>query len=99
MEVSGEAERDISTKEEGQDEPAASPEGTLVLDVPDQAFYKDGAKYWEKIEPTVDGMLGGLGKLDRIDIQASERFLKNILKVKQNLYSIKIYKSFASKWK
>jgi len=54
---------------------------SLILDIPDLPCYAGGAQYWEKVEPTVDGMLGGLGNLDRIDIQASERFLKTIFKV------------------
>jgi hypothetical protein len=54
---------------------------SVILDKEDQPFYKDGAKYWTAIEPTVDGMLGGLGFLSDIDIKNSERFLKTLLKV------------------
>lgn len=54
---------------------------TVVIDKEDSAFYEDGAKYWEDVEPTVDGMLGGLGFLSDIDIKNSERFLKTLSKV------------------
>lgn len=45
-------------------------------------FYQEGAEYWAKVEPTVNGMLGGLGYLNNIDIKDSDRFLKGILKVR-----------------
>jgi len=61
-------------------DPTPEPEA-IVLDREDQPFYTDGAKYWTEIEPTVDGMLGGLGHLSDIDIKNSERFLKTLLKV------------------
>lgn len=48
-------------------------------------FYSKGAKYWEKVEPTVDGMLGGLGYLNNIDIKDSERFLKGLFKERSAL--------------
>lgn len=52
-----------------------------VKDKEDSAFYGDAVKYWDEIEPTVDGMLGGLGFLSEIDIQSSEEFLKTLSKV------------------
>lgn len=46
---------------------------------------KESAKYWEDVEPTVDGMLsgknGGLGYLSDADIENSEEFLKTLSKV------------------
>ena len=63
-------------------------ESSLILDIPTQACYAGGAEYWSKVDATVDGMLGGLGNLDRIDIQASERFLKLILKVSNHIFYV-----------
>ncbi|OXA57864.1 N-terminal Xaa-Pro-Lys N-methyltransferase 1 [Folsomia candida] len=53
----------------------------IVLDKEDSTFYTDGAQYWKDVEPTVNGMLGGLGFLTDIDIKNSERFLKTLLKL------------------
>lgn len=38
-------------------------------------FYSKGKIYWETIEPTVDGMLGGFTQVTNVDIQASTRLL------------------------
>lgn len=46
------------------------------------SFYKDGAKYWEGIEPTVQGMLGGFEEISEIDVGASKRFLSEFLEVR-----------------
>ena len=48
-------------------------------------WYTYGAKYWENVPATVDGVLGGLGHLDKQDILDSKKFLekmkeKNIIK-------------------
>lgn len=48
----------------------------------DRPFYKEAAKYWAKVEPTDEGMLGGLGSLSQFDIQNSEKLLKEIFEVK-----------------
>jgi protein N-terminal methyltransferase len=47
----------------------------------EEPFYSDAAKYWAKIEPTDNGMLGGLGHLSRLDVQNSEKLLKNLFKI------------------
>nr|CAG4650522.1 EOG090X0EJQ [Sida crystallina] len=47
----------------------------------DSPFYTDGAQYWEKIEPTVDGMLGGYAQISDIDLQGSQRFLNSLYQV------------------
>jgi len=60
---------------------SGSTNDTVDLDKEDLPFYQDGAEYWTKVEPTVDGMLGGLGYLSDIDIKNSERFLKTLFKV------------------
>ncbi|KAK3087539.1 hypothetical protein FSP39_007312 [Pinctada imbricata] len=44
-------------------------------------FYGDAKKYWESIEPTVDGMLGGFAKISPTDINGSKAFLRPFLQV------------------
>jgi len=63
-----------------------SPTATSVPYIPNQSrasFYTDGAKYWEGIEPTVQGMLGGFEEISEIDVGASKRFLSEFLEKKQ----------------
>ncbi|XP_019557547.3 N-terminal Xaa-Pro-Lys N-methyltransferase 1 [Aedes albopictus] len=48
----------------------------------DDKYYQDAKKYWSKISPTVDGMLGGFGSISFTDIRGSEQFLKNLFKLK-----------------
>lgn len=50
-------------------------------DIEGLEFYTDAAKYWEKVPPTVDGMLGGFGFISNTDIEGSQGFLKIIFKV------------------
>ncbi|KAK4039795.1 alpha-N-methyltransferase NTM1 [Parachaetomium inaequale] len=38
----------------------------------------DGRKYWEGIDATVDGMLGGLPHVTRVDIRGSRNFLAKL---------------------
>ena len=42
--------------------------------------YADAANYWESIDATNDGMLGGYAKLDQLDASSSSRFIHNFLK-------------------
>jgi len=42
-----------------------------------EEFYSKGKSYWEEIEPTIDGMLGGFTQITSVDIKASNRFLSN----------------------
>ncbi|XP_058982417.1 alpha N-terminal protein methyltransferase 1-like [Musca domestica] len=46
-----------------------------------QEFYIKAQKYWSEVPPTVNGMLGGLGYINAVDIQASTSFLRE-LKIK-----------------
>ncbi|EAT48112.1 AAEL000844-PA [Aedes aegypti] len=48
----------------------------------DDKYYQDAKKYWSKVSPTVDGMLGGFGSISFTDIRGSEQFLKNLFKIK-----------------
>jgi len=43
--------------------------------------YKQAADYWSNVDPTIDGMLGGFGKISMIDIEGSSKFLKVLFKV------------------
>lgn len=43
--------------------------------------YKKAADYWDKIDPTVDGMLGGFGKISQVDIEGSSKLVKTLFKV------------------
>ncbi|XP_009789028.1 alpha N-terminal protein methyltransferase 1 isoform X3 [Nicotiana tabacum] len=42
-------------------------------------WYNKGINYWEGVEATVDGVLGGYGHVNEADIKASEEFLNTIL--------------------
>jgi hypothetical protein len=48
-----------------------------------QISYKKAADYWSGVDPTIDGMLGGFGKISQIDIEGSSKFLKALFKVPQ----------------
>lgn len=45
-------------------------------------FYIAAAKYWDRIPPTVDGMLGGFGFISHTDIKGSTHFLKSLFEVR-----------------
>jgi len=57
---------------------SASVNATNLIAEKGEAFYGDAVKYWDEVEPTVNGMLGGLGFLSEIDIKSSEEFLKTL---------------------
>lgn len=44
-----------------------------------ESFYNDAKEYWKGISPTVDGMLGGFGRISGEDINGSLGFLKPFL--------------------
>ncbi|XP_033228651.1 N-terminal Xaa-Pro-Lys N-methyltransferase 1 isoform X1 [Belonocnema kinseyi] len=55
------------------------------------SLYKDAAKYWSKIPPTVNGMLGGFGFISKTDLEGSSVFLKSLFKIEtppQNIYGL-----------
>lgn len=41
-------------------------------------WYGKSSQYWENQDPTINGMLGGLGELHALDVAASKRFLENL---------------------
>lgn len=45
-------------------------------------FYTNAQQYWSRIEPTIDGMLGGLSIIDPTDVKGSSRFLTELFKTK-----------------
>lgn len=42
-------------------------------------WYGSAIRYWEKVEPTIDGVLGGYANVNDVDIAASNAFLSTIL--------------------
>lgn len=49
--------------------------------IEEREFYTEAAKYWERVPPTVDGMLGGFGFISQIDIKGSTQFLRSLFEV------------------
>lgn len=48
-------------------------------------FYNKAQKYWSEVPATVNGMLGGLGYINAIDIQGSNIFLRQLKITGKNL--------------
>ncbi|KAG8639245.1 hypothetical protein MANES_14G126000v8 [Manihot esculenta] len=42
-------------------------------------WYRDGVAYWEGVEASVDGVLGGYGQVNDADVKGSEAFLQTLL--------------------
>ncbi|KAJ7964010.1 Alpha N-terminal protein methyltransferase 1 [Quillaja saponaria] len=42
-------------------------------------WYRRGVGYWEGVEASVDGVLGGFGHVNEADVSASEAFIKTLL--------------------
>ncbi|KAH9747642.1 alpha N-terminal protein methyltransferase 1 [Citrus sinensis] len=42
-------------------------------------WYREGISYWEGVEASVDGVLGGFGNVNEVDIKGSEAFLQMLL--------------------
>lgn len=59
----------------------------IGLDEPDtdtnkskrRQWYSNGISYWEGVEASVDGVLGGYGHVNDIDVKGSDAFLKTLL--------------------
>ncbi|XP_020536072.1 alpha N-terminal protein methyltransferase 1 isoform X2 [Jatropha curcas] len=41
-------------------------------------WYRDGVGYWEGVEASVDGVLGGYGCVNDVDVKSSEAFLQTL---------------------
>lgn len=46
------------------------------------AFYTDAQSYWDHVEPTIDGMLGGFAPINHIDIRGSTAYLQSMYRLK-----------------
>lgn len=46
-----------------------------------EKFYSDAKEYWNSVNPTIDGMLGGYAKISPTDINGSRAFIRPLLKV------------------
>lgn len=44
-------------------------------------WYKQGVNYWVNTEATIDGVLGGFGKISAIDIKGSQDFIRALPKI------------------
>lgn len=50
------------------------------------AWYNNALGYWNECEPTVEGMLGGFGVLTERDVKGSNKFIKNLSKIREFKY-------------
>ncbi|KND01950.1 N-terminal protein methyltransferase [Spizellomyces punctatus DAOM BR117] len=63
---------------------ATSSEATeLPIKVGGPTWYSDAAQYWDQVEPTVEGMLGGFGQLTDLDSTSSLRFIDEFINGKK----------------
>ncbi|CAN6465535.1 unnamed protein product [Victoria cruziana] len=60
--------REMWTEEIGEDDPTKK-----------RDWYRKGVSYWEGIEASVDGVLGGYGHVNQSDVKGSESLLGEIL--------------------
>jgi len=51
------------------------------IDGTDVDYYNNAATYWEGVDGTVNGMLGGFGKVSDVDIDGSNKLLKSLFKM------------------
>ena len=51
------------------------------LEGTDVDYYNNAASYWEGVDSTINGMLGGFGKVSDVDIDSSNKLLKLLFKV------------------
>merc|ERR1712224_303742 len=42
------------------------------------AWYAHGLQYWERVEPTVEGVLGGFGQVHHTDVKSVVGFLQQL---------------------
>ena len=66
----------------GEETNAAESKTEAAVHVTDSKFYSDAKEYWDTVNPTVDGMLGGYAKISPTDINGSRAFVRSLLKVK-----------------
>lgn len=63
----------------GEGEPSNKNETPSTIH--DERFYTDAKGYWDSVNPTMDGMLGGYAKISPTDINGSRAFLRPLLKL------------------
>ncbi|GAM17724.1 hypothetical protein SAMD00019534_008990, partial [Acytostelium subglobosum LB1] len=44
-------------------------------------WYTNAADYWKNVEPTLDGMLGGLGHIAETDVESSNKFITEMASI------------------
>ncbi|XP_064542517.1 alpha N-terminal protein methyltransferase 1 [Drosophila montana] len=59
-------------------EPSTQESSTSEIEKVVPEFYNKAQKYWSEVPATVNGMLGGLGYINAIDIQGSKIFLREL---------------------
>ncbi|TPX63988.1 hypothetical protein SpCBS45565_g06231 [Spizellomyces sp. 'palustris'] len=62
---------------------ASSETAELPVKVGGPNWYSDAAQYWDQVEPTVEGMLGGFGQLTDLDSTSSLRFIDEFINGKK----------------
>ena len=61
------------------------------INLPNKAkFYSDAEKYWSTIEPSIDGMLGGLAELDDSDSKFSLKMIDKFQQDKNTKYALDV---------
>uniref|UniRef100_A0A1Q3FJM2 Alpha N-terminal protein methyltransferase 1 n=1 Tax=Culex tarsalis TaxID=7177 RepID=A0A1Q3FJM2_CULTA len=73
---------DVQTPTPQEQVPSEPESASAPTPKQEDKYYQDARKYWSRIAPTVDGMLGGFGSISFTDIRGSDAFLKNLFKLK-----------------
>ncbi|KAG0500734.1 hypothetical protein HPP92_000806 [Vanilla planifolia] len=68
---------EIGLGERGEDETASAVSGTGFSKR--RGWYDKGISYWQGVEASLDGVLGGYGHVNETDVKGSEAFLKPLL--------------------
>ena len=55
-----------------------------------QKFYSDAEKYWSTVEPTLDGMMGGLTQLDASDSKFSLKMIDKFQQDKNTKFALDV---------
>uniref|UniRef100_A0A1I8PMU0 Alpha N-terminal protein methyltransferase 1 n=1 Tax=Stomoxys calcitrans TaxID=35570 RepID=A0A1I8PMU0_STOCA len=50
----------------------------LMATTSEKEFYVKAQKYWSEVPATVNGMLGGLGYINAVDVEGSTKFLREL---------------------
>jgi protein N-terminal methyltransferase len=56
-------------------------DGSAVDETKREQWYKKGVDYWMNVDATVDGVLGGFGKVSNVDVKGSAEFFKLLKRV------------------